>query len=678
MPGEPLSPEEKVELFRLLVQIGFREIEIGNPAASESDYEFCRLLVSRRLIPQEVTLQVQTGLSDPDIRRTFAALSGVRRFFLRFSCPVPENTDKAILSPAETEAAAAASLIRQYADAAGTASLIRHYAEEARQEGKRAGLVFCPEGFSQADPEAVLAVCHAVAEAWDPSEERGLIFSLESGGSAFSHVFASRVEYLYRHLGVKPGVLLSLRPGNARGCAVSDAQLGLLAGAQRVEGTLFGNGPGAGLADLTAVGLNLFTAGVDPKLDFSDLPHISEVYERITGMNVCERQPYSGRLALQVNAKYPAESAKAKYSAEPVKAKYSAEPAAAKNSAGQAAAKYSARPANAKCPAGQANAKYPSKPVKAELLTYSPGMRNLPIDPADIGRDGEAERMIGRGQPVRNSVNYILKAHYGMSLPENMREDADFAVKADTGRDPAELTPEQVYQIFEVHYISPKHVFQVIDCRFRQENGMVADLEISHADRFQTVTGTGNGRLDAVSNAIRNYFNISYELRFYEEHSLTRGSSSKAVAYVGVISSGRRYWGVGIDHDIIRASIEALTAAVNQLEEIRNVLFARDRRMVEIMNYIQSNYLDVSLETLSERFYLSKPYLSKYIREKSGMTFGELVKRVRMDKAKTLLKSSSMTVENISLAVGYQNVEHFNRLFKKAVKMTPVQFRNSR
>ena len=201
---------------------------------------------------------------------------------------------------------------------------------------------------------------------------------------------------------------------------------------------------------------------------------------------------------------------------------------------------------------------------------------------------------------------------------------------------------------------------------------------IQHGQNTQVVTGTGNGRLDAVSNAIKNYFNVSYELSFYEEHSLTKGSSSKAVAYVGVVCNGRRYWGVGIDNDIIKASIEALTVAVNKIEEIQNAQFAKDKRMVEIMNYIQSNYLSVTLEGLSDKFYLSKPYLSKYIKEKSGMTFGELVKNVRLKKAKTLLKTSSMTVESIALSVGYQNVEHFNRLFKKAFNMTPVQFRNKK
>ena len=184
--------------------------------------------------------------------------------------------------------------------------------------------------------------------------------------------------------------------------------------------------------------------------------------------------------------------------------------------------------------------------------------------------------------------------------------------------------------------------------------------------------------MDAVSNAIKQYFNVSYELSFYEEHSLTKGSSSKAVAYVGIICQGKTFWGVGIDADIIKASIEALTVAVNKLEEIGNSNTCKDTRMIEIMNYIQENYIDITLDDLAEKFFLSKPYISKYIKERSGVTFGELVKKIRMKKARALLKSSNMTVENIALSVGYQNVEHFNRLFKKAYNMTPIQFRNEK
>ena len=186
----------------------------------------------------------------------------------------------------------------------------------------------------------------------------------------------------------------------------------------------------------------------------------------------------------------------------------------------------------------------------------------------------------------------------------------------------------------------------------------------------------GNGRLDAVSNVIKQFFGISYELSVYEEHSLERGSSSKAVAYVGILHEGKRFWGVGIDEDIIGASIHALTVAVNQLDCIKSKNL--DARMNEILNFIQENYTSVTLEDLSGHFHLSKPYMSKYIKEKSGETFGDIVKNIRMKKAKTLLKNTSMTVENVSRTLGYDNVEHFSRSFKKTFQMTPMQYRNIR
>ena len=259
-----------------------------------------------------------------------------------------------------------------------------------------------------------------------------------------------------------------------------------------------------------------------------------------------------------------------------------------------------------------------------------------------------------------------------------MREEVGYLVKDVSDKAHKELTPEWVYHIFEDQYVNYKGPFTVDECHFKQGDDIMASVTISHADGRRVVDASGNGRLDAVSNALKQYFNISYELSFYEEHSLTRGSSSKACAYVGIIRSGKTYWGVGIDPDIIRASIEALTVAVNKIEELGSMEECKDERLIEIMNYIQANYLDVTLDDLSEKFFLSKPYLSKYIKEKSGMTFGDIVKKARMKKARAMLKSSSMTVENIALTVGYQNVEHFNRLFKKAYNMTPVQFRNQK
>ena len=374
----------------------------------------------------------------------------------------------------------------------------------------------------------------------------------------------------------------------------------------------------------------MYSQGVDPGLDFSNMKKIRETYERLTRMHVYERQPYAGDLVFT----------------------------AFSGSHQDAIAK------GMQC----------REESKSNLWTVP----YLPIDPRDVGREYDSDVIRINSQSGKGGVNYILKQSHGINLPQQMRAEVGYLVKDVSDKAHKELSPEWVYQIFSDNYINTKPVFHVDECHFKQTDGITAEVTINHQNENRTITAMGNGRLDAVSNALKQYFNVSYELSFYEEHSLTKGSSSKAVAYVGILCNGKPFWGVGIDADIIKASIEALTVAVNKLEDIGSADTCKDARMIEIMNYIQANYIDVTLDDLAEKFYLSKPYISKYIKEKSGMTFGELVKKIRMKKAKALLKSSNMTVENIALTVGYQNVEHFNRMFKKAYNMTPIQFRNQK
>lgn len=239
----------------------------------------------------------------------------------------------------------------------------------------------------------------------------------------------------------------------------------------------------------------------------------------------------------------------------------------------------------------------------------------------------------------------------------------------------SELAPSEIYQIFKENYIDTRDVFNVPECHFKQIDGITAEVTIEQNRERRVIVTTGNGRLDAVSNAIKMYFGISYELSVYEEHAVSRGSSSKAAAYVGIMKDGKMYWGVGIDEDIIKSSIAALVSAGNKLTFTENIREGREERIVDIMNYIQNHYKDVTLDELAENFNLSKPYLSKYIKENGGITFQEVVKKARMKKARTMLKESNQTVESIASYVGYENVEHFNRLFKKTYGITPVQFR---
>ena len=611
---EPMVVEEKVEMFNLLVKLGFKEIEVGFPAASQIEYDFLRTLVDRKLEVQ-VLVQCREHL----IKRTFEALKGIKKAIVHIYNSTSTLQRDVVFHKDMDE-------IKDIA-IVGT-KMVQRYAAECDTKIR---LEYSPESFTGTELDFALDICTAVQETWGATKENPIIINLPSTVEMNTpNVYADQIEWMNTHFKNRESIILSVHPHNDRGEGVASTELALLAGADRVEGTLFGNGERTGNVDIITLAMNMFSHGIDPKLNFSNMSSLVEVYERVTGMRVHERQPYAGKLVFTAFSG-------------------SHQDAIAKGMAWREAGK-----------------------SEKWDVPY------LPIDPKDVGRTYDSDVIRINSQSGKGGVCYVLRTNFGLSLPENMREEVGYTVKDISDKAHKELTPAIIYQIFEDHYVTSKSIFQVSECHFRQENGIVANATIQHGQNTQVVTGTGNGRLDAVSNAIKNYFNVSYELSFYEEHSLTKGSSSKAVAYVGVVCNGRRYWGVGIDNDIIKASIEALTVAVNKIEEIQNAQFAKDKRMVEIMNYIQSNYLSVTLEGLSDKFYLSKPYLSKYIKEKSGMTFGELVKNVRLKKAKTLLKTSSMTVESIALSVGYQNVEHFNRLFKKAFNMTPVQFRNKK
>lgn len=490
---------------------------------------------------------------------------------------------------------------------------------------------YSPESFHGTEVDYAVEVCNAVLDVWQPTADNKAIINIPTTvENAMPHTFACQLEYVHKHLKHRENVVLSLHPHNDRGCGVATAELGILAGADRIEGTLFGNGERTGNVDIITLGMNMYSQGVDPGLDFSNMRKIRETYERLTRMQVYDRQPYSGDLVFT----------------------------AFSGSHQDAIAKGMAWRDEKKC--------------DKWTVPY------LPIDPKDVGREYDSDVIRINSQSGKGGVNYILMHSHGINLPKAMREEVGYMVKDVSDKAHKELTPDWVYQIFSDHYINTKSIFHIDECHFKQVDGITAEVTINHAGESKVITSNGNGRLDAVSNAIKQYFNISYELSFYEEHSLTKGSSSKAVAYVGIICNGKTFWGVGIDPDIIRASIEALIVAVNKIEELGSADACTDARMIEIMNYVQANYIDITLDDLAEKFFLSKPYLSKYIKEKSGMTFGDLVKKIRMKKAKALLKSSNMTVENIAMSVGYQNVEHFNRLFKKAYDMTPMQFRNQK
>lgn len=615
---EPMNLEEKLEFFQMLVDIGFKEIEVGFPAASETEYNFARALIERDMIPDDVTIHVLTQARDHIIRRTFEALEGAPSAVVHLYNSTSVAQREQVFKKSKDE-------IKQLA--VDGAKLLKQLADETEGNFR---FQYSPESFSGTEVDYAVEVCNAVLDVWQPVPEKKAIINIPTTvENAMPHVFATQVEYIDKHLSYRDGVVLCLHPHNDRGCGVATAELGVLAGAQEIEGTLFGNGERTGNVDIVTLGLNLFSHGVDPELDFSNLPKIRENYERFTKMHVYERQPYAGDLV------------------------------------------FSAFSGSHQDAISKGMAWREEKNLDKWSVPY------LPIDPKDVGRTYEADVIRINSQSGKGGVAYILKQNFGISMPEKMKEQVGYLVKQVSDEEQKELSPDWVHSIFVENYVEHTPYFSIPECHFKQVDGIFAEAIIRHGDSTRKVDANGNGRLDAICNIIKQYFNISFELTVYEEHALSHGSSSKAMAYVGITNSGEMFWGVGIDEDIIKASIAALVVAVNHFLEIKADNEVKDERYISMLNFIQANFKTVSLTDMAAQFNLTEPYISKYIKEKSGKTFGELVTNAKMKKARTLLRNSIMTVENIALEAGYQNVEHFNRQFKKLYGMTPLEYRST-
>ncbi len=616
---EPMGLSEKLEYFKMLVEIGFKEIEVGFPAASDTEYQFIRALIERNMIPDDVTIQVLTQAREHIIQKTFEAVKGAPHAIVHLYNSTSVAQREQVFKKDKEE-------VKKIA--VDGAVLLKSLADET--EGNFT-FEYSPESFPGTEVDYAVEVCNAVLDIWKPSPDRKVIINIPTTVQiAMPHVFATQIEYIHKNLKYRDSVLISVHPHNDRGCGISDAEMGVLAGADRVEGTLFGNGERTGNVDLVTVAMNMFCHGVEPGLDFSHIAKIRETYEILTGMKVHERTPYAGDLVFTAFSG-------------------SHQDAISKGMAWREEGKSGER----------------------WDVPY------LPIDPADVGREYESDVIRINSQSGKGGVAFILKQNFGIDVPDKMREEVGYLVKGVSDRKHQELAPGEIYQIFEDHYVCPRSVFHIADYSFKQaEDGIAAQVTIEQNKERRVIETTGNGRLDAVSNAIKLYFGITYELNVYEEHAVSRGSSSKAAAYVGIMNQGNMFWGVGIDEDIMASSIEALVSAANKLAASQNVKEGREERIVDIMKYVQNHYYDVTLEDLAESFNLSKPYLSRYIRQKSGMTFQEAVKKARLKRARKMLKESNQTVESIAETVGYETVEHFNRLFKKTYNMTPGQYRS--
>lgn len=502
----PMSLEQKVEFFKLLVKIGFKEIEVGFPAASETEYEFLRTLIEQDLIPKDVTIQVLTQAREHIIRKTFEAVKGAPKAIVHVYNSTSVSQREQVFKKSKEE------ILKIAVDGA---ALLKKLADETEGNFQ---FEYSPESFTGTEPEYALEVCNAVLDVWQPTADNKAIINLPvTVEHSMPHVYASQVEYMCDNLKYRENVIVSLHPHNDRGCGVADSEMGLLAGADRIEGTLFGNGERTGNVDIVTLGMNMYSQGVDPKIDFSDMPHICEVYEKCTGMQIYERSPYSGALVF-------------------------------------AAFSGSHQDAIAKGMHWRENGD-----LEHWTVPY------LPIDPTDVGRNYDADVIRINSQSGKGGVGYILETKFGLNLPPKMREAMGYAAKAVSDHKHKELHPDEIFSLFKSAFENVVEPYSINEVHFQQkEDGIVTRVISTFRGKTIVTEASGNGRLDAVSNALKKAYELKYTLETYQEHALEQSSSSKAIAYVGIRKpDGTLAWGAGVDQDIIRASIDALVTAIN-------------------------------------------------------------------------------------------------------------------
>ena len=391
----PMSLEEKLEFFKLLVEVGFKEIEVGFPAASETEYAFLRAIIERNMIPDDVTIQVLTQSREHIIKRTFEALDGCKNAVVHLYNSTSYAQRTQVFRKSREE------IIKIALEGATLFDKI------AKESGVNYTYEYSPESFTGTEPEFALEICNAVLDVWKPTPEKKVIINLPvTVELSMPHVYANQVEYMCDNLKYRDSVIVSLHPHNDRGCAVSDAEFGLLAGADRIEGTLFGNGERTGNVDIITLAMNMYSQGVDPGIDFSNIPKITELYEKVTRMDVYARQPYSGKLVF----------------------------AAFSGSHQDAIAK--------------------GMNWREENADPHWTVPYLPIDPTDVGRVYETDVIRINSQSGKGGIAYLLEHTYGYIIPQRMRENVGYTIKDISDNAHAELSPEEVLSAFKKNYIN--------------------------------------------------------------------------------------------------------------------------------------------------------------------------------------------------------------------------------
>ncbi len=506
----PMSVEEKVEMFQSLVKIGFKEIEVGFPSASETEFAFLRRLVSDNLIPDDVHIQVLVQCRDHLIKRTFESLEGVKNAIVHIYNSTNPLQRRVVF---DKDKAA----IKQIA--VDGAQLVKDMVATVPDTNIR--LEYSPESFSDTELEFSLDCCEAVADVWEPTPEKKIILNLPATVELFTpNVHADQIEWFCNHFSRRDSATISLHTHNDRGTGIAATELGLMAGADRVEGTLFGNGERTGNLDIVTVALNMYTQGVHPQLDFSNLNHVREMYERVTRMDVHERTPYSGDLVFTAFSGSHQDAIKKGF------------------------------------------AQQDEDPSALWQVPY------LPIDPADMGRSYRAIIRIN-SQSGKGGVAYVMEKEYGYRLPKEMHKELGKAVNRIADKTGDEITPEGVYACFKSEYVDIVQPLEILEFRSERIDDKHVEVwaVVNHVGAKKNLRGTGNGPIAAFFNALEDVDVSNFELLSYNEHSLGRGADSMAVSYIQLKDKGTsvRCFGAGIDTNIELASIRGVISAINRL-----------------------------------------------------------------------------------------------------------------
>ena len=508
---EPMVVEEKIEMFNLLVEMGFKEIEIGFPAASQIEFDFLRQLVDRNLIPDDVMVQVLTQCREHLVKRTFEAIQGIKKAVVHIynststlQRDVVFHMDREEIKKIATDGVA----------------MVKNYMKD--HDGEMV-LEYSPESFTGTELDFALDICNAVQRAWGPTPEHKMIMNLPSTVEMTTpNVYADQIEWMNRHLENRESIILSVHPHNDRGTGVAATELALLAGADRVEGTLFGNGERTGNVDILTLAYNMFSQGIDPELEISDVKRIAEVYERCTKMHIDPRHPYAGKLVFTA---------------------FSGSHQDAINKGMHALLE---------------------RQSKVWQVPY------LPIDPSDIGREYEPIVRIN-SQSGKGGVAFVMDTFFGFKLPRGMhKEFADMIQKIAERQ--GEVAPEQIMEEFQKNYLDRKEPYHFKKCKitdFESAGDFTTVAVVTYTDHGveKQFEGVGNGPIDAVQRGLEEELGINIKVLDYSEHALTSGSGAQAASYIHMMDQDRKCvtYGVGISSNITRASLRGIFSAVNRL-----------------------------------------------------------------------------------------------------------------